>query len=284
MKNIDLSFFEGKKIPVLIQKADELLKENLEGKIHAHKIYNTILDQTPILYDKDNLHVLRGILRHKIWKCERNFFWNEKFLSQSGQDKIIKNHFFKNKKKGFFVEIGAFDGLEGSNCYYFENMQAWDGIAVEASKNHFSKLKKNRKCHVLNFAISSSEKEVEFYDVEGELAQGSGINDRNYSLKKFVEKDPKSKVNKYKIKTTTFEKVIPSNKIIDYLSIDIEGNEMDILETIDFTKYTIKVISVENNKPDEINFNSFFKKKNFSFFDRIVVDEVFFNNSYFKFD
>ena len=38
---------------------------------------------------------------------------------------------------------------------------------------------------------------------------------------------------------------------------------MDILETIDFTKYTIKVISVENNKPDEINFNSFFKK-NFS--------------------
>ena len=74
-------------------------------------------------------------------------------------DKIIKNHFFKNKKKGFFVEIGAFDGLEGSNCYYFENMQAWDGIAVEASKNHFSKLKKNRKCHVLNFAISSSEKD-----------------------------------------------------------------------------------------------------------------------------
>ena len=59
---------------------------------------------------------------------------------------------------------------------------------------------------------------------------------------------------------------------------------MDILETIDFTKYTIKVISVENNKPDEINFNSFFKKKNFSFFDRIGVDEVFFNNSYFKLD
>ena len=126
--------------------------------------------------------------------------------------------------------------------------------------------------------------EVEFYDVEGELAQGSGINDENYSLKKFVEKDPKSKVNKYKIKTTTFDKIIPSNKTIDYLSIDLEGNEMDILETIDFTKYTIKVISVENNKPDEINFNSFFKKKNFSFFDRIGVDEVFFNNSYFKFD
>ena len=104
-------------------------------------------------------------------------------------------------------------------------MQAWDGIAIEASKKHFSRLKKNRKCRVLNFAVSSSEEEVEFYDVEGELAQMSGINNSDYTTKEFVEKDTKSKVNKYKIKTTTFEKIIPSEKIIDYLSIDTEGNE-----------------------------------------------------------
>ena len=284
MKNIDLSSLDGKKVKVLIDKADELFKENLEGKIHAHKIYNMILDQTPTKYDENNLHILRGILRHKIWKCERNFFWNEKFHSLSGQDKILKNHFFKNKKKGFFVEIGAFDGVEGSNCYYFENMQAWQGIAVEASKNHFSKLKKNRKCRALNFAISSLEKEVEFYDVEGELAQMSGINDKNYTTKEFVEKDTKSKINKYKIKTTTFNKIIPSDKIIDYLSIDTEGNEIDILETIDFSIYTIKVISVENNLHANINFNSFFEKRDFSFFDRVGSDEIFYNNKFFKLD
>ena len=44
MKNIDLSYLEGKKVTVLIEKADKLFKENLEGKIHAHKIYNLILD------------------------------------------------------------------------------------------------------------------------------------------------------------------------------------------------------------------------------------------------
>ena len=134
MKNIDLSYLEGKKVTVLIEKADSLFKENLEGKIHAHKIYNLILDQIPIKYDETNSHVLRGILRQKIWNCERNFFWNEKFFSQSGQDRILKDYFFKDKKKGFFVEIGAFDGITGSNCFYFENIQAWDGIAVEASK------------------------------------------------------------------------------------------------------------------------------------------------------
>tara|TARA_Y100000813_G_C23996931_1_gene273932 strand:- start:169 stop:660 length:492 start_codon:yes stop_codon:yes gene_type:complete len=163
-------------------------------------------------------------------------------------------------------------------------MQAWQGIAVEASKNHFSKLEKNRKCRVLNFAVSSLEKEVEFYDVEGELAQMSGINDRNYTTKKFVEKDTKSKINKYKIKTTTFNKVIPSDKIIDYLSIDTEGNEIDILETIDFSIYTIKVISVENNLHANINFNSFFEKRDFSFFDRAGSDEIFYNNKFFKLD
>ena len=198
MKNIDLSSYSGQKIPVLMKKADELFKEGLEGKIHAHKIYNTILDQVPIKYDENKFHVLRGILRQRIWNCERYFFWNEKFFSQSGQDRILKNHFFKNKKKGFFVEIGAFDGIEGSNCLYFENNYAWNGIALEPSKTQFSKLKKNRKCSVLNLAISSSEKEVEFYDVHEGLAQMSGINDINYSSKDIVEKDIKSKIKNFK--------------------------------------------------------------------------------------
>ena len=284
MKNIDLSSYSGQKIPVLMKKADELFKEGLEGKIHAHKIYNTILDQVPIKYDENKFHVLRGILRQRIWNCERYFFWNEKFFSQSGQDRILKNHFFKNKKKGFFVEIGAFDGIEGSNCLYFENNYAWNGIALEPSKTQFSKLKKNRKCSVLNLAISSSEKEVEFYDVHEGLAQMSGINDINYSSKDIVEKDIKSKIKKYKLKTTTFDKIIPSDEVIDYLSIDIEGGEMEVLKSIDFKKYTIKVISVENNNPDNIDFNYFFKEKNFSFFDRIGVDEIFFNNKFFKLD
>ena len=112
----------------------------------------------------------------------------------------------------------------------------------------------------------------------------SGINDINYSSKDIVEKDIKSKIKKYKLKTTTFDKIIPLDEVIDYLSIDIEGGEMEVLKSIDFKKYTIKVISVENNNPDNIDFNYFFKEKNFSFFDRIGVDEIFFNNKFFKLD
>ena len=195
---------------------------------------------------------------------------------------ILNDNFFKDKKKGFFVEIGAFDGIDGSNCFYFEKVQEWDGIAVEASKIQFNKLKKNRKCKLFNEAINSKEKDVEFIEVQEGLTQMSGIDDENYIAKEFINKDPNSKIGKFKTKTVTFEKIVPTNAIIDYLSLDIEGGEMDLLESIDFSKYKIKVISVENNSPDKINFELFFKKKNYSFFDRVGQDEIFFNNNFFK--
>jgi len=102
MKNIDLREFAGKDILVLLKKADELFTGNLEEKIHSHKIYNNVLEQIPIDYENIKLRELRGNLRQKIWNCERSFFWNENFASQSGQDKIIKNSFFRSKKNGYF--------------------------------------------------------------------------------------------------------------------------------------------------------------------------------------
>ena len=281
MKNIDLREFAGKDILVLLKKADELFIGNLEEKIHSHKIYNNILEQIPIDYENIRLRELRGNLRQKIWNCERSFFWNENFASQSGQDKIIKNSFFRSKKNGYFVEIGAFDGVLGSNCVHFEKSMKWEGIAIEPSKIQFQKLSKNRNCKVLNKAISSTEKDVEFIEVIEGLTQMSGINNDDYSAKTIIKNDENTKFNKIKLKTSTFNKNI-LNKEIDYLSMDIEGAELDVLQSINFQEYIIKVISVENNSPEKINFNLFLKENNFSFFDRVGKDEIFYNNNFFK--
>ena len=282
MKNIDLSHLVGKDVSVAFKEAEELFEQNLEGKINAHKIYSHLIDQVPNEYSEKKFHVLRGILREKIWRCEKNFFWNEKFFSQAGQDKIIKNHFFQNKKNGFFIEVGAYDGIIGSNCYHFEKFLGWEGIAIEPSNIQYDKLKKNRKCKTINKAISDEVKDVEFLEVVEGLTQMSGINNENYTATELIKKNGKSKTKKSKITTTTFEEEIKSDIEIDYLSIDIEGGELDLLKSVDFNKYRIKVISVENNVPDKFNYNSFFKSKNFSFFDRIGQDEIFYNNNYFK--
>ena len=265
MNNFDLSHLVGKDVSVAFKEADELFAKNLEGKIHAHKIYSHLIDQVPNEYSEKKFYVLRGILREKLWKCERSFFWNEKFFSQSGQDKIIKNYFFQNKKNGFFVEIGAYDGIEGSNCYHFEKYMNWQGIAIEPSKLQYEKLKNNRNCKTINKAISNEIKDVEFLEVVEGLTQMSGINNENFTATELIKKNEQSKTKKSKITTSTFEEEIKGDIQIDYLSIDIEGEEFDLLKSLNFNKYDIKVISVENNVPDKFNYYSFFKSKNFSF-------------------
>ena len=285
MKNLDLSQFAGQNVNTVLKKADELFNQDLESKIHAHKIYSVLLDQVPNIYAITNEHAFRGQLRQKIWDCEKFFFWNEKYFSQAGQDKIIKEIFFKNKKNGFFVEIGAFDGIQGSNCYHFEKFLNWDGIALEPSRIQFEKLKKNRKCKILNEAVSHKIKEVEFIEVIEGLTQMSGINDNFYQRNmNIISNNERSKTQSINLKTITFEQAVPKNTDIDYLSIDIEGGEMDLLNSINFNDNDIKVISVENNIPAEQNFKDFFNSKNFVYFDRVGQDEIFYNSKFFKLD
>ena len=284
MKNIDLSNFTGKNVNVLLEKADELFNQDLESKIHAHKIYSLLIEQIPNIYEITNEHAFRGHLRKKIWDCEKFFFWNERYSSQSGQDKIIKEVFFNNKKNGFFIEIGAYDGIMGSNCYYFEKYLNWDGIAVEPSNIQFEKLKKNRKCKVLNDAISNEVKEVEFMEVTEGLTQMSGINDDSFKRNiNIISNNQGSKMKATSIKTITFDQIVSKNTKIDYLSIDIEGGEMNLLNSINFSDYEIKVISVENNIPKTQNFKNFFDTKNFTYYDRVGQDEIFYSSKFFKF-
>ena len=283
MKNIDLSNFIGKDVNVILNKADELFKQDLESKIHAHKIYSLLLEQIPNIYGSKNEHGFRCHIRKKIWDCEKFFFWNERYPSQAGQDKIIKEVFFNNKRNGFFIEIGAYDGIMGSNCYHFERFLNWNGIAIEASNIQFEKLKKNRKCKLLNDAISEEVKEVQFMEVIEGLTQMSGINnnffERNLNI---ISNNQASKIKSFNIKTITFDQVVSKNFDIDYLSIDIEGGEMALLKSINFNDYEIKVISVENNVPEEQNFKNFFDDKNFIYFDRVGQDEIFYNSKFFR--
>ena len=283
MKNIDLSHFSGKNVNLILDKANELFNQDLESKIHAHKIYSLLLDQTPKIYENTSENRFRGFLRKKIWDCENFFFWNESYSSQAGQDKIIKDIFFNNKRNGFFVEIGAYDGIDGSNCYHFERHLNWDGIAIEPSNIQFEKLQKNRRCKLMNYAVSEESKEVEFIDVIEGLTQMSGINNSFFERNKnIIFNNRESKTRSINIKTITFDQVVPKNTKIDYLSIDIEGGEMALVNSINYNDYDIKVITVENNVPETQNFKNFFESKNFLYFDRVGQDEIFYNSKFFK--
>lgn len=274
---------EGKSIKEIVDYADNLFRGDENNKIEAHKIYKQVLEKIPNLQDGEKPYVLRGFIRKRIWDCLRKLGQNSDYFSEAGQDMLVKDNFFKNQKSGFFLEIGAFDGIEGSNCYHFEKFMNWEGIAIEASPLQFKKLKKNRNCKLMNIAIGSENKQVEFYEVVEGFTQMSGINNLNFkdSFER-IKKKSNSKINKINIECKTFEKLILSDQIIDLISIDIEGNESDVLKTINFDKYKIKVIILENNTPKELSYLKFFKEKNFYYFDRVGMDEIYYNKEYFS--
>ena len=274
---------EGKSIKEIVDYADNLFRGDENNKIEAHKIYKKVLEKIPNLQDGEKPYVLRGFIRKRIWDCLRKLGQNSDYFSEAGQDMLVKDNFFKNQKSGFFLEIGAFDGIEGSNCYHFEKFMNWQGIAIEASPLQFEKLKKNRNCKLINIAIGSENKQVEFYEVVEGFTQMSGINNLNFkdSFER-IKKNSNSKINKINIECKTFEKLIPSDQIIDLISIDIEGNEPDVLKSINFDKYQIKVIILENKTPKELSYLKFFKEKNFYYFDRVGMDEIYYNKKYFS--
>ena len=76
------------------------------------------------------------------------------YYSQSNQDKWVVE-FLKFKKNGYFVDLGAYDGIQTSNTYYMETNLGWEGICVEANPRVYQSLIKNRKSKNINVALNN---------------------------------------------------------------------------------------------------------------------------------
>ena len=163
------------------------------------------------------------------------------YSSQIGQDKWVHS-IVGDKKDGYFIELGACDGLYLSNTLFFERNLNWNGICIEPNDNYIKELNANRKCNISNELVYSCEGEkVNFALSEA----ASGIIDEN--IGPFTRKDQSV------LKTTTtlgniLDKFNAPN-IIDYLSLDVEGQEYNILSTFPFDKYKFRCITVEHNAP-----------------------------------
>ena len=274
IKNIIL---EDQDLQCMLNLAENLQFQNLEGNINAHKVYNTIIDKLLKERNKE-ISYLIGKFHQKLWEIEKKFGWHDKFLSQAGQDKIIYDHFFKwMSSHKYFVDIGAYDGVKGSNSYFFEKHLNWKGVLIEPSRKQFEKLQKNRSNECINTAISNKVESLEFVEVVNGLTQMSGLNtpsfEKNYE---YINSDIYSETEIYEIKTSTFNELI-KQRDIDYLSIDIEGGELSLLESLDFDFYNIKVISIENNQPNDISYYNLMKQNGFQFFHYIGADEIYYN-------
>ena len=184
-------------------------------------------------------------LIHLIMPSQQDLFvQNIQFSkSQLSQDLFVLSELnFKNN--GFFVEFGSTDGVSLSNTFLLEKKFFWKGILAEPAKHWQKKLDKNRDVFIEKNCIWHSSNKILTFNEVGEL---STIDDFSNS-----DLHAKARVNgkKYKVKTISLEDLLDkynAPKIIDYLSIDTEGSELDILSSFNFEKYKFKVITCEHN-------------------------------------
>jgi FkbM family methyltransferase len=166
--------------------------------------------------------------------------------SQLGQDmEVLK--FYNNKEGGFFVDIGANDGIEFSNTFLLERNYEWKGICAEPNPEVFKLLVKNRPNSLCcDAAIYSLSYKNLLFDVANNYDLMSGLSDHLDVHKEYVNRDKKQIV----VKTLTLTDLLDKAKapsFIDYLSLDTEGSEFEILRATDFSRYTFGLIDVEHN-------------------------------------
>jgi FkbM family methyltransferase len=179
------------------------------------------------------------------------------FYSQDKQDDYLETHIFKGYKNGFFVDVGAHDGKSLNNTLYFEENNNWTGINVEPIKKVYNDLLVNRpNCININCAVCNNDGNTEFICNTGYTEMISGIKDtfdkRHIQRLQRENKHYGSTTELIEVETKKLETICDSNKIshINYLSIDVEGAEFEVIKSINFDKVYIDVIGFENNYND----------------------------------
>jgi FkbM family methyltransferase len=160
-----------------------------------------------------------------------------KFRSQVGQDAWVCEK-LNYKTEGYFIDIGSADGKWFSNTYYLENELRWTGICVEAFTRRYRSLVKNRRCICVNKAVHNEDGYVNF-------AKSDGIFGVKENLQFGITKEIKRPYEA--ITMATLLDTYKSPELIDYISIDTEGNDYNVILGFPFDRYRARLWTIEHN-------------------------------------
>jgi FkbM family methyltransferase len=231
------------------------------GKISESSIF-----YKPYLYY--NLYIRYKALR------KRNTY------SQNQEDLFIDNY-FKEKNNGFYIDIGCYHPIRYSNTALLYN-RGWQGINIDMNQTSidlFNILRKKDKN--ICAAISNNSREtVQYFD---HLFSPINTLDKNYSVtasEKFSFKQPIEK----KIHTYRFDQIVQKYNIeikqIDFINIDAEAHDLEVLEGIDLSLFKVKIICIEivNNKKNikkEKKIRDYLNKYKYELIKKIGFNEFF---------
>jgi FkbM family methyltransferase len=206
------------------------------------------------------------------------------YYSQCKEDEFLNENIFKNKKNGTYIELGALDGILYSNTKFFEDKLHWTGILIEPHPNKFISLKQNRPNNFLfNNLVSCHTEPLEFRYFVDYHAAVSGVENTlskhhfdNYFDHEYNQSLPQNKIY---IKPVSLSEIIRKTKLphIDFLSLDVEGHEYEVLQSWDFS-IPIDIILIETlgvqPEKDELC-REILIKNNYKFITKYAHNEIF---------
>ena len=159
---------------------------------------------------------------------------------QCGEDLLLRLFCeTSNNYRGFYVDIGAFHPVTFSNTNYFYK-NGWNGINIDANPYSIEEFNKERQRDInIESGVSDQYGELEYYY----FGKNSTINtfDKNHALNMEKIHDTKIKeIKRIKVQpiNAILERYVPKGQYIDFMTIDVEGYDLKILRSLDFSKYS----------------------------------------------
>tara|TARA_B100000963_G_scaffold200386_1_gene174527 strand:+ start:1529 stop:2233 length:705 start_codon:yes stop_codon:yes gene_type:complete len=162
----------------------------------------------------------------------------KKFYSQNKEDVFVLNY-FKKKNNGFYVDVGCHHPTRINNTYLLYR-HGWRGVNIDMSKLSIDLFNILRKNDVnVHSAVSTKNKKINYYTNKGLFLSASIIQKKNDAKFKYKEQVSSKPL------TIILDKTIYKRKQIDFLSIDAEGADYEVLRSLDLKKYKPKLICIE---------------------------------------
>ncbi|KAF2368423.1 Methyltransferase FkbM [Trinorchestia longiramus] len=161
-----------------------------------------------------------------------------------GQAKIV-DQFFKHKRNGVFVECGGYDGEFLSNTVFLERFRGWTGLLIEPEPANFKQLRsKNRKAIISNSCLSVKSHPSEFI-LKQETYVSEIFDPININWSKLLRNF--QNIDYQQVQCFPLYSFLLATNLtsVDYFSLDVEGQELNVLKTVPWSRVDIKVVSVE---------------------------------------
>jgi FkbM family methyltransferase len=165
--------------------------------------------------------------------------------SQLGQDLFVITE-LDFKTSGYFVDFGATNGIDSNNSYLLEKEFGWSGIVAEPAKRWHKDLKMNRHCSVETDCVWRDSNSILTFN-ETDYGEYSTID--AYGASDHHRQDRETG-RRYEVKTISLLDLLEKHhapREIDYLSVDTEGSEYEILSNFSFDRYRFRIITCEHN-------------------------------------